>query len=88
MPWGEPRPGGLGQRISRGAAWLSYAGALTCLFALGYTTDGLGADHPVAASLAAAVVFFISAGLVLHVMGLVNLPNLRFDRTDEPPPGA
>ncbi len=87
-PWGEPRPGGLGQRISRVAAWLSYAGALTCLFVLGYRADGLGADHPVVASLAAAVVFFISAGLVLHVMGLVNLPNLRFDREDEPPPGA
>jgi hypothetical protein len=55
---------------------------------LGWRFGDLGGEHPVIASLAAAVVFFLSAGAVLHVMGLANLPHLRFDREDEPPPGA
>ncbi len=82
------RPRGPWQRVSRAAAWSSYAGALTCLVALVWRFGDLGGEHPVIASLAAAVVFFLSAGAVLHVMGLANLPHLRFDREDEPPPGA
>jgi apolipoprotein N-acyltransferase len=85
---GTSRPRGPWQTISRGAAWSSYACALACVVALIWWLGDLGAHHPVIASLAAAVVFFVSAGLVLHVMGLANLPNLRFDRKDEPPPGV
>jgi hypothetical protein len=47
----------------------------------------LGGNHPIIASLGASAVFFIGAGVVLHVMGLANLPSLRFDQ-DEDPPGA
>jgi hypothetical protein len=82
------RPRGPWQRVSRAAAWSSYAGALICLMVLGWRFGDLGARHPVIASLAAAAVFFLSAGAVLHVMGLANLPNLRFDREDNPPPRA
>ena len=82
------KPRGPWQRVSRAAAWSSYAGALTCLVVLVWRFGDLGGRHPVIASLAAAAVFFLSAGAVLHVMGLANLPHLRFDREDEPPPGA
>ena len=82
------RPRGLGQRISLIGAFLFYGGALACLGALGYWLGDLGGDHPVIASLGASVVFFVGAGVVLHVMGLANLPSLRFDREDGPPPGA
>ena len=82
------RSRGVGQRISLGSAFLFYGGALFCLGLLGYCLGDLGSNHPIIASLGAAVVFFIGAGVVLHVMGLANLPNLRFDREDEPPPGA
>ena len=82
------RPRGVGQRISLGAAFLFYGGALACLALLGSWLGDLGSNHPIIASLGAAMVFFIGAGVVLHVMGLANLPNLSFDREDEPPPGA
>jgi len=82
------RPRGAGQRISLGAAFLFYGWALVCLGLLGYWLGDLGSNHPIIASLGAAVVFFIGAGVVLHVMGLANLPNLSFNREDEPPPGA
>jgi hypothetical protein len=82
------KPRGPWQRVSRAAAWLSYAGALSSLIVLVWKLGDLGGMHPVIASLAAAVVFFLSAGAVLQVMGLANLPHLRFDREDEPPPGA
>lgn len=82
------RPHGVGQRISLGAAFLFYGGALVCLGLLGYWLGDLGSNHPIIASLGAAVVFFIGAGVVLHVMGLANLPKLSFDRDEEPPPGA
>lgn len=79
---------GLGQRISLGAAFLCYGLALASLGALGYWLGDLGGDHPVIASLGACVVFFVGAGVVLHVMGQANLPSLRFDREDDEPPAA
>jgi len=82
------RSRGVGQRISLGAAFLFYGGALVCLGLLGYWLGDLGSNHAIIASLGAALVFFIGAGVVLHVMGLANLPNLSFNREDEPPPGA
>jgi uncharacterized membrane protein YbhN (UPF0104 family) len=79
---------GLGQRVSLAAAWVSYGAALICLGCLAWWLGPLGGDHPAIASLAAAVVFFVGAGVVLHVIGRTDLPNLRFDRKDGPPPGA
>jgi hypothetical protein len=40
----------------------------------------LGGEHPVIASLGASLVFFVGAGIVLHVIGRANLPNLGFSR--------
>ena len=81
-----PGPRGIGQKISLAAAYLCYGLALACLATLGLWVRDLGGDHPVIASLGATVVFFVGAGVVLHVMGRANLPNLSFDRDDAAPP--
>ena len=82
-----PKPRGIGQKISLVTAFLCYGGAFSCLVGLGVWVGDLGGNHPIIASLGASAVFFIGAGVVLHVMGLANLPSLRFDQ-DEDPPGA
>lgn len=69
-------PRGLGQRIAFACALAFYGGALTCLTALALRLGPLGIEHPVIASLPAAVVFFIGGGLVLHIIGRANLPDL------------
>jgi hypothetical protein len=79
------KPRGIGQRVSLIAAFLCYGAAVACLVALGLWVRDLGSDHPVIASLGASVVFFVGAGVVLHVMALADLPSLRFHRDDEPP---
>lgn len=72
---GKPR--GLGQRVALVAALTFYGGAVLCLVLFGLRLGALGAEHPVIASLAAAVVFFVGGGIVLHVIGRVDLPDLR-----------
>jgi predicted tellurium resistance membrane protein TerC len=71
------QPRGLGQRVAFASAMLFYVGALACLIALAIWLEPLGRDHPVIASLAASIVFFIGGGIVLHVIGRADLPNLR-----------
>lgn len=91
IPDFEVKPGlkarGIGQKISVVTAMLFYGFAFLCIVATVYLYGDLGGDSPIIASLAASVVFFVGAGVVLHVMGLANLPNLRFDRPDDDPPG-
>jgi hypothetical protein len=67
----------LGQRFAFGFALGFYAGALACALALGIWVKLLGAQHPVIASLAASIVFFVGSGIVLYVIGRVDLPELR-----------
>jgi len=81
------KPRGLGQKITVVAAFLFYGGSFACLVGLGVWVGDLGGNHPIIASLGASAVFFVGAGVVLHVMGLTNLPSLRFDQ-DEDPPGT
>jgi hypothetical protein len=71
-----PRPRGVGQRVAFASAMVFYAGALACLIALAIWLKPLGGEHPVIASLAASIVFFIGGGIVLHVIGRADLPNL------------
>lgn len=70
-------PRGIGQRVAYGFALGFYAGALVSALALGVWLEPLGLEHPVIASLAASIVFFIGGGVVLHVIGRVDLPDLR-----------
>lgn len=70
-------PAGLGQRIAFGFALLFYLGAILCAVALALWLEPLGGEHPVIASLAASIVFFVGGGIVLHVIGRASLPDLR-----------
>jgi hypothetical protein len=71
---------GLGQRVAYGAALVFYLCGALCLVALFVWLGDLGGEHPVIASLGASLVFFVGAGIVLHVIGRANLPNLGFSR--------
>jgi hypothetical protein len=76
------------QTISLVTAYISYALAAASLLIATYKAYTIGTNNPIFASFAASVVFFVGAGIVLHVIGAVNLPDLRIanrraDRTDE-----
>ncbi len=72
------------QKISFAIAIISYGLALVCLVATFYLGGERGSNDPVVASFGASVVFFISVGIVLHVIGSVSLPDLKI-RKEEPP---
>lgn len=67
----------ISQKISFFVAIISYIAAIGCLLASLYYFAELGRDHPFVASFAAAVVFFVGVGIVLHVIGRVDIPDLR-----------
>ncbi len=69
---------GLGQRVAYVMALVSFLCATLCLAAILFWIGELGSEHPVIASLGASLVFFVGAGVVLHVIGRANLPNLGF----------
>jgi hypothetical protein len=76
---GSPSGRGLGQRIAFVGALGFYAGGLVCLAGLAVQLGPLGYRHPIVASLAASIVFFLGGGIVLHVIGRADLPDLRPD---------
>ena len=57
-------------------AYASYIGAVICVVLL-YLHPSDGVFDAVAASLSASFVFFGGMGIVLHVIGKTNLPDLR-----------
>jgi len=65
------------QKVSFYIAVMSYITAIGCIFASVYYSGELGSDHPVVASFGAAVVFFLGVGIVLHVIGRVDIPDLK-----------
>ena len=71
---------GLGQRVAYGFALAFYLCAALCFAGFLLWYGELGGEHPVIASLGASMVFFIGAGIVLHVIGYANLPSLGFSR--------
>ncbi|MCW8944717.1 MAG: hemerythrin family protein [Sedimenticola sp.] len=78
------------QKISFIIAIFSYLAAIGCVVGVYYYESKLGGDHPVVASFGSAIVFFIGVGIVLHVIGRVNLPDLSMkfskeqqDKTDD-----
>lgn len=74
----QPLPSyGPGQHIAFSIALLCYLCGALCLAAIPVWVGDLGHEHPVIASLGASVVFFVGAGIVLHVIGRANLPDLR-----------
>ncbi len=69
------------QKIALAIAIICYIAAVVCVSAVVYWGNQLGAGHPVTGSLAASVVFLISVGVVLQVMGSVSLPDLRIAKS-------
>lgn len=67
---------GKGQKISFFVAIISYIAAIASVAGTFYSRSELGGDHPITASFGAAVVFFIGVGIVLHVIGRVDIPDL------------
>ncbi|RLJ18023.1 hemerythrin family protein [bacterium endosymbiont of Escarpia laminata] len=67
------------QKVSLAVAYICYVTAVIMLFFAGYRAYAVGTDNPIFASFAASVFFFVSCGIVLHVMGTVSLPNLKID---------
>ncbi len=68
------------QRFSIFFAYLFYLGAMASLGVSGWFAWQQGMNSPPVAAFAASVVFFIGGGIVLHVMGRANLPDLRVNR--------
>ena len=65
------------QKVAMIIAIISYIAAAACGVAAGVLGGGLG--DPVTGSFMASVVFFAGAGIVLHVIGSVNLPSFKVD---------
>ena len=59
-------------------AIFSYLAAVGCGIAIGYR--GIDMDDVIGASLIASAVFFIGVGIVLQVIGSVDLPELKIER--------
>ncbi|MEN8213834.1 MAG: hemerythrin family protein [Pseudomonadota bacterium] len=74
---------GIGQKIAFFMAVVFYICAVGCVIAALYYNHQLGTDNPIVASLMASVVFFIGGGIVLHVIGSVDLPDLKIDAGPE-----
>lgn len=68
----------LWQKFTVLLAYLSYLCAMGA--GLTATSRGAGSDDPIFASLLASVVFFLGVGIVLHVIGRANLPDLRLPK--------
>jgi Na+-driven multidrug efflux pump len=67
------------QQVSLVIAYLCYLAALLSLLSAGYLASLARTQDPIFASLLAVVVFFIGCGVVLQVIGSVNLPDLKID---------
>ena len=68
------------QKVSLIFAYICYGIGCITLIIAGYQGTMLGTNNPVFASLAASVVFFIGCGIVLHVMGVVSLPDFKINK--------
>ena len=66
------------QKILMIIAILSYLAAVGCGIAVGYR--GIDMGDVIGASLMASAVFFIGVGIVLQVIGSVDLPELKIER--------
>ncbi|MCM8882093.1 MAG: hemerythrin family protein [Candidatus Thiodiazotropha sp.] len=66
------------QKVLVVIAVISYLTAIACGVAAFYF--GKGTFDPITASLMASVVFFVGVGIVLHVIGNTDLPNLKIEQ--------
>ena len=71
------KPRGIAQKIAFIVAIFCYLAALGCVAATAYYGNQLGSESPIVAAFSASIVFFAACGIVLHVIGKSNLPDLR-----------
>ncbi|MDX1593799.1 MAG: hypothetical protein R3298_06080 [Gammaproteobacteria bacterium] len=71
------RPRGIGQKMALLCAWTAYAAAVVALMGSAWWAGSGETADPVFAALAASAVFFTGCGIVLHVIGKADLPELR-----------
>ncbi|WJW75480.1 hypothetical protein QVG61_13470 [Thiohalobacter sp. IOR34] len=67
----------IAQKIAVVVALFCYLAALACGAAVAHFYLQVGGNSPLVASFAAAIVFFLGAGIVLHVMGRADIPDFR-----------
>ena len=65
------------QKIAVVFAFIFYIAAVTSVAAAVYFYNLYGGDHPSVAAWAAALVFFVGGGIVLHVMGKADIPDFK-----------
>lgn len=66
----------IGQKTSLVIAYICYIGAVCSLIYAWYWNNNYGAESPIFASLLAIIIFLLSCGVVLHVIGKADLPDL------------
>ena len=65
------------QKIAFAIAIACYIASLGCIGAVAYYGNQLGSESPIVAAFASSIVFFLGCGIVLHVIGKADLPDLR-----------
>jgi hypothetical protein len=65
------------QKVAVFFAFIFYIAAVGSLAAVAYFYSQNGGNHPAVAAWAAAIVFFVGGGVVLHVMGRADIPDFR-----------
>ncbi len=70
------KPRGISQKIAFIIAIFCYLAALGCVAATAYYANQLGSESPIVAAFSASIVFFAACGIVLHVIGKSDLPDL------------
>ncbi len=73
---------GIGQKIAYGMALFSYCSAIVLTYILITYDQDPGTADSIIASMMAGIVFLGGVGIVLHVVGKANLPDLRI-RSDK-----
>jgi len=68
------------QKVSMFFAIASYFGTLTMLVLLALNWENREAEKAIYASYAASVVFFTGCGVVLQVIGSINMPDLSIKK--------
>jgi len=71
------KPRGTSQKIAFVVAIFCYLASIGCMAATAYYGNQLGSESPIVAAFSASIVFFAACGIVLHVIGKSNLPDLR-----------
>ena len=68
---------GLGQRFALACAVVGYAAGAAAVIGATWWAATRGTGAPIFASLAALAVFLCGTGIVCHVIGAADLPDLR-----------